>query len=84
MDAVSDNWDVVIAKNGDSVSGIWPYNAERKLGVSLLRTPKLTPYQGPYIIYPKDLKAANKDGFENDTVADLLKQLPDSKVWNLS
>jgi len=84
MDAVSESWDVAIAKNGDNLAGVWPYNLEQKIGVSLLRTPKLTPYQGPYVCYPKDLKASNRDGYENETIADLLKQLPDAKVWNIA
>jgi hypothetical protein len=84
MDVVSDNWGVAIARNGDSVSGVWPYNLEQKIGVSLFRTPKLTPYQGPYVFYPKDLKASNKDGYENETIAELLKQLPEVKVWNIA
>lgn len=84
MDAVSDNWEVAITMNGDAVCGVWPYNIESRLGVSLLRTPKMTPYQGPFVIYPKDLKATNRDGFESETVADLLKQLTASKVWNIA
>ncbi|MBS1773033.1 MAG: GNAT family N-acetyltransferase [Bacteroidetes bacterium] len=84
MDIVCPDWDVAIEMNGDNVAGVWPYNKESKLGVSLLRTPKLTPYQGPYVSYPKDLKQVNRDGFENDTIAALLKQLPDVKVWNIA
>lgn len=84
MDAVCDNWDVAITMNGDKVAGIWPYNKEQKMGVSIIRTPKLTPYQGPFVLYPQDLKAANKDGFEHETIATLIKQLPDAKVWDVS
>lgn len=84
MDAVCVDWDVAIAMNGDKVAGIWPYNKERKIGVSIVRTPKLTPYQGPFVLYPQDLKAANKDGFEHETIAALIKQLPDAKVWDVS
>lgn len=84
MDAVCADWDVAIAMNGDKVAGIWPYNKEQKIGVSIIRTPKLTPYQGPFVLYPQDLKAANKDGFEHETIAALIKQLPDAKVWDVS
>ena len=84
MDAVSENWDVAIVKNGDNIAGVWPYNHEQKIGVSLLRTPKLTPYQGPHVLYPRDLKASNHDGYENETIAELLKQLPEAKVWNIA
>jgi len=84
MDAVCADWDVAIAMNGDKVAGVWPYNKEQKIGVSIIRTPKLTPYQGPFVLYPQDLKTANKDGFEHETIAELLKQLPDAKVWHVS
>ncbi len=84
MDAVCTDWDVAIAMNGDKVAGIWPYNKEQKIGVSIIRTPKLTPYQGPFVLYPQDLKTANKDGFEHETIAALIKQLPDAKVWDVS
>lgn len=84
MDAVCANWDVAIAMNGDKVAGVWPYNKEQKIGVSIIRTPKLTPYQGPFVLYPQDLKTANKDGFEHETIAALIKQLPDAQVWDVS
>lgn len=84
MDAVCADWDVAIAMNGDKVAGVWPYNKEQKMGVSIVRTPKLTPYQGPFVLYPQDLKASNKDGFEHETIAELIKQLPVVKVWDVS
>lgn len=84
MEAVCHNWDVAIAMNGDKIAGVWPYNKEQKIGVNLTRTPKLTPYHSPYVIYPTDLKSANKDGFEHETISELLKQLPASDVWNIA
>lgn len=84
MDAVCENWDVAITMNGDSPRGVWPYDIQTRMGVNLLRTPKLTPYQGPYVFYPADLKEVNRDGFEHETVTDLLKQIPHTKVWNLA
>jgi lipid II:glycine glycyltransferase (peptidoglycan interpeptide bridge formation enzyme) len=84
LDAVCENWDVAITKNGDNIAGVWPYGIESRIGVKLLRTPKLTPYQGPYVFYPTDLKQVNRDGFEQETISDLQKQLPASEVWNLA
>jgi hypothetical protein len=84
MDAVCDDWDVAIEKNGDNIAGIWPYAIAKRIGVPILRNTKLTPYQGPHVIYPPDLKETNRDGFEHDTIAALLKQLPEAKAWNLS
>jgi len=84
LDEVCGEWDVAIAKNGEQIAGVWPYQVEQKMGVSILRTPKFTPYQGPFVFYPADVKEANRDGFEHEIVAELLKQIPKYKVWNLS
>jgi len=84
LDLVCEKWDVAIAKKGDQVTGAWPYPIEKKLGVNLLRTPVLTPYMGPLVLFPADLKESNLDSFEHETVAELMKQMPAAKVWNLA
>ena len=84
LDVVCANWDVAIAKKGDLISGVWAYPVEKKLGVVLLRTPILTPYLGPHVFFPHDLKDSKKDNFEHETVSELIKQLPDAKVWHLA
>ena len=84
LDAVCENWDVAIAKKGDHISGAWPYPVEKKLGVTLLRTPMLTPYMGPQVFYPADLKESNNDSFEHETITELIKQLPNAPVWHMA
>jgi lipid II:glycine glycyltransferase (peptidoglycan interpeptide bridge formation enzyme) len=84
LNVVCDNWDIALVMNGDSLAGVWPYPIEQKGSVTLHRNPKLTPYLGPHVFYPNDLKEANKDGFEHDTIAALLKQMPNAKVWDLA
>ncbi len=84
LDVVCKQWDVAIARKGDRIAGTWPYPIEKKLGLTLIRTPKLTPYMGPQVFFPKDLKESNTDNFEHETVLDLIKQLPKSKVWHLA
>jgi lipid II:glycine glycyltransferase (peptidoglycan interpeptide bridge formation enzyme) len=84
LGAVCSNWDVAIADKGTQISGIWPYAAEKVAGVPLLRNPRLTPYFGPHIFYPKDIKDSNRDGFEHDALTALLPQLPPAKVWHLA
>jgi lipid II:glycine glycyltransferase (peptidoglycan interpeptide bridge formation enzyme) len=54
------------------------------MGVTLLRNPVLTPYLGPHVFYPDDVKESNLDSFEHETIAELMKQLPDTKVWHLA
>lgn len=84
MDIVCKDWNVALVPNGDKIAGSWAYPIEKKLGVTMMRTPLLTPYLGPKIFYPDDIKESNTDRFEHDTVSALLKQLPEAKVWHLS
>jgi len=84
LDAVCRNWDVAIAMKGEHITGAWAYPVERKLNVTLLRNPVMTPYLGPHVFYPADIKESNVDSFEHETVSELVKQLPDAKVWHLA
>ncbi len=84
LDIVCPNWDVAIAMNGDTIAGVWPYGIEKKIGVSLRRTPVLTPYLGPHVFYPADLKESKHDSFEHETVTALLQQMPAAQFWSVS
>lgn len=84
LDAVCKDWDVAIARNGDNISGVWPYSVERRINVSILRDRVLTPYMGPYVFYPHDLKPTKRDNFQHETLTTLLDELPEVKVWHLS
>jgi lipid II:glycine glycyltransferase (peptidoglycan interpeptide bridge formation enzyme) len=84
LDAVCPDWDVTIVKNGDKISGVWPYSIERKINVTILRDQVLTPYMGPFVFYPADLKASKRDSFQHETLTALLEAMPDAKVWHVS
>jgi hypothetical protein len=84
LDVVCKQWDVAIARKGDMITGIWAYPVEKKLGVTLMRNPMMTPYLGPHVFYPADIKESNQDSFEHETVSELIKQIPDAKVWHLA
>jgi lipid II:glycine glycyltransferase (peptidoglycan interpeptide bridge formation enzyme) len=84
LDTVCAHWDVAIVKKGEHIAGVWPYPVEKKIGVTMIRTPMLTPYMGPLVFYPHDLKESNNDSYEHETVAALIKQLPNAPVWHLS
>lgn len=84
LDAVCNDWDAAIVKNGEHLAGIWPYRMEHKAGVSLFRNPGLTPYLGPYIFFPPDLKETKRDNFEHEVTAQLLAQVPTTKVWSIA
>lgn len=84
LDAVCHSWDAAVVRNGDNISGIWPYAIERKINVSILRDQVLTPYMGPFVFYPHDLKPSKRDNFQHETLAALLEDMPEVKVWHLS
>jgi lipid II:glycine glycyltransferase (peptidoglycan interpeptide bridge formation enzyme) len=84
LDVVCADWDAAIVHNGDNIAGVWPYHLEKKAGVTILRTPSLTPYIGPHILFPHDLKESKEDNFEYEVTAALLEKMPDAKVWAVS
>ena len=84
LDLVCPDWDAAIVVKGDLVKGIWPYQVEQKMGVTLRRTPLLTPYLGPVVFFPADIKDSNRDSYEHETVSELMKQLPEAPVWFLA
>ncbi|XZF13634.1 GNAT family N-acetyltransferase [Chitinophagaceae bacterium MMS25-I14] len=84
LDAVCEEWDVVIAMKGQAVVGVWPYTLQQRLRIDMLRNPQLTPYLGPHIFFPDDIKDTNRDNFEHEVIAQLMEQLPDPDVWLLA
>lgn len=84
LDAVCPHWEVAIARKGDQVAGVWPYQVEKKLWVGLRRSPVLTPYLGPHVFFPADLKPGNRDAYEHEVISSLLQQMPDEKVWTVA
>lgn len=84
MDATCPEWDAAIVTKGNHTKGVWAYPTEHKAGVSLIRNPQLTPYMGPKVFFPKDIKESNIDSYEYETITELLKQIQDAQVWNLS
>jgi hypothetical protein len=84
LDTVCKEWDVALTQKGDKVTGAWAYPIEKKIGVAIVRNPMLTPYTGPCIFFPDGIKESNRDSIEHDTVAELIKKLPDAKVWHMA
>ena len=87
LDAVCDDkadWNVALTMKGDQVTGIWPYMLSERLSISMMRNPRLTPYLGPHVFFPPDIKASNRDSYEYDVMEQLLDALPDADVWGLS
>lgn len=84
LDATGVSWVPLVSHKGDHIAGIWPVCLEKKGGIIISRNPPLTPYLGPHVSFPGDLKDSKRDSFEHQTVADLAAGLPHSRVWALA
>ena len=83
LDAVCDRWDVALALKGEEITGAWPYVKEEKYSITFRRNPRLTPYLGPHVFYPPDIRPLRRDSHQHDVIADLITQLPAADVWDL-
>lgn len=74
----SGEWKLLSAKNKQGeILGTLPYFITRIAGMRLIRTPPFTPYLGVWLDYSKcSGSLAKRYGFENEVIADLVKQLP--------
>jgi hypothetical protein len=84
LDATSASWDAVMVKKGNRIAGVWPFRVESKKGITMSRNHALTPYLGPYVFFPPDLKESKKDNYEHDVINELIGQLPPFKVWDIA
>jgi len=87
LDAVCDGasgWQLALAKRGEQIVGAWPYCVQHRLGISILRNPRLSPYLGPLVFFPPDLKERYQDAYEQEVTEQLLGSLPKALVWRLS
>jgi hypothetical protein len=81
LDAVCGHnyWDVVLSRNGNEIFGVLPYFYPRK---GYILVPGLTPFLGPYIIYPEGQKYPTRISYELNILDDLYGQLPDFVYYN--
>ena len=72
------NWHVKLSENPDGgLEGVMVYRLRKKLGMTILDLPFLTPYTGPYLFYPdKMLKKHARYAFDKRVLGKLLDQLP--------
>lgn len=87
LDAVCDaeeDWQVELVLKGEQLIGAWPFLSLEKFNISFLRNPRLTPYLGPIVFFPPDVKESNRDSFEYEVAEQLFAALPTADVWRLS
>ena len=70
------NWDVLLSFKGDLLMGAMPFVTSSKFGLNQITLPYLTPYLGPIINYPKDLKQSNYLAHKRKIIGDLVSQIP--------
>ena len=71
-----DDWDVLFSKDeAGTIIGFLCYHIRRKLGLSAVVPPLVTPYQGVWVIYPDDASCARRDVLQREVYEDLASQL---------
>lgn len=77
LDAVAgDSWDVALVEKGGQIVGVLPYVIQKSLGFTFLKMAKLTPFLGPWIVYPPNQSYVKKLSYEKEIFSDLIKKLP--------
>ena len=72
---VEGEWDVCLSLDkGGNVRGMLPYYLKKYYGFTVSTMPMLTPYLGPWIVYPP--KRKDRFSFENKVMKELIEQLP--------
>lgn len=72
---VGKSWDVAMAWQGDTLTGVMPYLCNRRLGMTYILQPQLTQFSGPLFFYPQDCSESQRLDFEKDTLDRLLDQV---------
>ena len=74
----AENWDVALSLDkGGKVQGVLPYFKSKKYTISHITMPMLTPYLGPWFLYPTNMqKTVSKTSFEKKVLTDMLSKIP--------
>jgi hypothetical protein len=75
LDAVCKTWDIAIQEKDGQIAALFPYQVEKKAGLTLLRNPPLTPYLGPLFLLQHEQMQAQWD-FEEKMLEQLWQQFP--------
>lgn len=70
------NWGIRFAGDPWDPKGFLVYFIKRKFGFRKITIPPLTPYLGPWILYPPDQKTSQRYGYEKKVLDELIEQLP--------
>ncbi|MBS1646238.1 MAG: GNAT family N-acetyltransferase [Bacteroidetes bacterium] len=84
LDAVcGTNWDVVFAKNKESITGAWAYPIKKKKGFCLINMPLLSIGTAPVITYYEGQKESSQVSHEQQITESLIQALPAFDLFDL-
>ena len=77
-----DNWNYVSYSDGNQINAVWPfYFTKSKYNQTIIKLPKLTPFLGPWMIYPHSQKYCSTLSYEKEVLFKLIDQLPKSDIF---
>lgn len=83
-EVVQDSWEVAVIEKGGQTLGVWPYFLRKKGPWKMIAQAPLTPYAGPFLLYPEGQKNASRISYEHKQYEALIKQLPKVAEIDLS
>jgi hypothetical protein len=75
-------WDVLLFEKNDQILGVYPFFIKKKLKFfSLISMPPYTPFLGPYLKYPENLKSFERISFEKEVYNYFISELPEFDLF---
>jgi hypothetical protein len=70
-------WDAIVLEKNNKVIGAYPYFVKDRFNLmKVITMPPFTPFLGPYIKYPEDLRSYEKASFEKEVLGNFIEELP--------
>ncbi len=76
LNTVCQDWDIALVEKDQKLLAVFPFQTEKKLGLTIIRNPLLTPYLGPLFLYPAELPVHKRLHWEEQVFEALWQQLP--------
>jgi len=76
----AEKWDVALYEKKNKIYGVFPYYIKRKKFITM---PPLTPYLGPYILFPEEMNYHNRMKLEKDALSQMIEQIPNFYYFSI-
>ncbi len=85
LDAVcgKGHWDAALVLSGAETRAVMPYLLRKQGPFTVLGMPPLTPYLGPWLLYPEEQKSSSRFSLETRLYEELISQLPGAHKINM-